>query len=189
MVRSGINPRKPPRGYKLVPGFTGYAVSRSGRVLSCRASGGGGPHYKEWYRLKWTLTMRAEGGRKPRGYYRVNLRHRDGVRRKTAVHHLVLLAYVGPRPPKKEACHKNGNFADNRRSNLYWGTKSDNMRDRYAHGRGLRGTMFKRSKLTDQDVRTIRASSDHYLVLARRYGVHHNTIYSVRRNDTWRHVR
>jgi hypothetical protein len=53
----------------------------------------------------------------------------EGRRRTTAVHHLVLEAFVGPRPPGHIGCHRNDVPDDNRPSNLYWGTVADNQRD------------------------------------------------------------
>lgn len=48
---------------------------------------------------------------------------------------MVLNAFVGPPPPGFEGCHKDGDRANNALSNLYWGTRSDNQRDRVRHGR------------------------------------------------------
>jgi hypothetical protein len=50
------------------------------------------------------------------------------------VHHLVLEAFVGPRPDGMEACHENGNSLDNRLSNLRWDTHAANMADQRRHG-------------------------------------------------------
>ena len=50
------------------------------------------------------------------------------------VHELVLLAFVGAKPPKHECRHLNGDPADNRLENLAWGTRSENIKDAVAHG-------------------------------------------------------
>lgn len=50
------------------------------------------------------------------------------------VHSLVLEAFIGPRPPGFEACHNDGDPANNRLSNLRWDTRSANTRDRVRHG-------------------------------------------------------
>jgi hypothetical protein len=57
-----------------------------------------------------------------------------GRRNTRMVHTLVLEAFVGPRPPGKEACHGNGQPGDNRLSNLRWGTRSENIADAVRHG-------------------------------------------------------
>ena len=52
------------------------------------------------------------------------------------VHHLVLTAFDGPRPAgMTHIRHLNGNPADNRLTNLAYGTPSENGRDMVAHGR------------------------------------------------------
>lgn len=48
---------------------------------------------------------------------------------------LVLEAFVGPRPPGQEACHRDGNPTDDRLANLRWDTRSGNMQDTVRHGR------------------------------------------------------
>jgi hypothetical protein len=134
------------------------------------------------------MQSRPQAPNKP-AYFRVHLRLRAGHRNKVPIHQLVLRTFVGPCPKGKEACHNNGRFEDNRVGNLRWGTRGSNLHDRYKHGRGLRGEQVGRAELTEQAVRAIRASHDHYLVLAKRYDVHHNTIYAVRRHESWKHVK
>lgn len=50
------------------------------------------------------------------------------------VHRLVLEAFVGPCPPGHECCHRDGDPSNNCLDNLYWGTRSDNVRDAIQHG-------------------------------------------------------
>ncbi|WP_418888451.1 NUMOD4 motif-containing HNH endonuclease [Mycolicibacterium neoaurum] len=69
----------------------------------------------------------------PRGHRYVTL-SREGRTKTRLVHHLVLEAFVGPRPPGHEACHGNGLPEDNRRRNLRWDTRSSNVRDSVRHG-------------------------------------------------------
>lgn len=44
------------------------------------------------------------------------------------------------------------------------------------------------AKLTAEDVRAIRASTEPLRVLQERYGVHRHTLFSIRHGLTWRHV-
>lgn len=67
------------------------------------------------------------------GYQYVTL-CRDGKRTTHRIHHLVLEAFVGPRPPDKEARHLDGDETHNWRTNLAWGTKLENEQDRVRHG-------------------------------------------------------
>jgi hypothetical protein len=65
------------------------------------------------------------------------------------VHRLVLLTFVGSCPEGYEACHKNSDRADNRLSNLCWGSKKRNARDRKKlgyHRPGLSPTQKERAR-------------------------------------------
>ena len=68
------------------------------------------------------------------GYRQVALyiNRRRAMRR---VHHLVLEAFVGPRPPRHVGMHLDHNPANNTLSNLAWGTQSENIRAAVAAGR------------------------------------------------------
>ena len=70
----------------------------------------------------------------PRGRLLVGL-CRDGIRATAQVHHLVLEAFVGPRPDGLEACHWNDDPSDNRLTNLRWDTRSANAADSVRNGK------------------------------------------------------
>lgn len=57
-----------------------------------------------------------------------------GQRRTYRMHTLVLVAFVGPRPPGLEACHLDGDCTNNRLSNLRWDTHLANEQDKSRHG-------------------------------------------------------
>lgn len=59
----------------------------------------------------------------------------NGTRRDYQLHHLVLEAFVGPRPPGMDGCHWNDDPSDNRASNLRWDTRSANAFDSVRNGR------------------------------------------------------
>lgn len=67
------------------------------------------------------------------GYLRVTVSRPQG-KRADDVHRMVLVAFIGPRPPGMEARHLNGDNRDNRACNLAWGTHSENMYDQVRHG-------------------------------------------------------
>jgi hypothetical protein len=67
------------------------------------------------------------------GYLRVTL-CRPATKKAVLVHHLVLIAFVGPRPEGFDGCHNDGNPANNCLDNLRWDTPSGNMRDKRKHG-------------------------------------------------------
>lgn len=50
------------------------------------------------------------------------------------VHHLVLEAFVGPRPEGMECLHWDDNPSNNRLENLRWGTHSENTMDSIRNG-------------------------------------------------------
>lgn len=65
----------------------------------------------------------------------LRIRLRDGKRERwTFIHTVVLETFVGPCPEGLEACHGNGDPADNRVDNLRWDTHQENMRDAVRHG-------------------------------------------------------
>lgn len=67
------------------------------------------------------------------GYQRVTL-SMSGRKSSRLIHHLVLEAFVGPRPEGMECRHLNGDPSDNRLENLEWGTSSENTFDVVRHG-------------------------------------------------------
>jgi hypothetical protein len=69
-----------------------------------------------------------------KGYRAVGLCRRDRPMVTKYVHHLVLEAFVGPKPVGMECCHGVGGPADNRLSNVRWGSSSENNHDIVHHG-------------------------------------------------------
>lgn len=137
---------------KDIPGMPGYRVDDSGQVWSSwRTQGYAGgwaissiwkklkphPNGKDDFHMKVTLSV-------------------DGKRRHLFVHYLVLLAFVGSRPTSKhEARHLNGKEWDNRRSNLAWGTKLENMHDMIKHGTQPIGERNGKTNLTTRKVKRL----------------------------------
>jgi hypothetical protein len=122
------------------------------------------------------------------GYAVVTL-HRPGETKPTQVgiHRLVLDAFVGRRADM-QACHGNGDKADNRIENLRWGSAADNAADRTVHGTQLVGGRNPHAKLTEEDVREILASVETQQTLADRFGVTQVCISLIRRGKNWRHL-
>ena len=75
----------------------------------------------------------------PRPRHHLNL-HRDGICANRYVHHLVLEAFVGPRPEGMEACHWDDDPDNNNLSNLRWDTHSENSRDKIRNGNDPRSS-------------------------------------------------
>lgn len=106
--------------WRDIPGFEGrYSVSDAGRVKSFVNRPDGR-----------VLRLVSAGD----GYWKVCLCNGVDDRRHAYVHHLVLEAFVGPRPDGYYGCHANGDKSDNSLPNLRWGTPSSNNMDQLRHG-------------------------------------------------------
>lgn len=55
------------------------------------------------------------------------------------VYHLVLDAFHGPKPLNMQGRHLDGDKANNRASNLRWGTQLENNQDKILHGTSGKG--------------------------------------------------
>lgn len=109
-----------------IAGFEGrYEVSDEGQVKALAAPGRG--------RLNQDRILKL--GKAGNGYYQALLYPGDGahyVARR--VHHLVLEAFVGPRPPGALGRHLDDDRENNHVSNLRWGDRSDNTHDMVRNG-------------------------------------------------------
>lgn len=99
----------------------------------------------------------------------------DGVPRSRLVHHLVLEAFVGPRPPGMEGCHGPGGALDNSLRNLSWDSREKNQGlDRVRDGTSNRGERQGQAVLTAEIVTSCRqryAGGERLHVLVAEYGV------------------
>lgn len=169
--------------WRPVVGYEGvYEVSDRGRVRSLPRTDARG----RW-RKGCVLRPGISGG----GYLQVNLWiDRGHVPRK--VHHLVLGAFVGPRPDGHETNHKNGRKADNALTNLEYVTPSANVR--HANAMGLvhrrHGSAHHNAKLSEEAVQEIRRlrGVETQESLAARFGVTHGLVGQIQRGLSWAHM-
>lgn len=117
-----------PERWRPIPDWFLFEASNCGRIRSWRRRGGDPP-------VRASKPRYLEGTLTPAGYRAIEGPNIDGKRRVAFAHVLVLNSFVGPAPANHLCRHRNGKPADNRLSNLAWGTQLENMADAIAHGR------------------------------------------------------
>lgn len=166
-----------------------YEVSDHGRVrvldrVVYKRNRSGGPLVRFEYKGK-LLTL----SRQQRGHLTVCLQV-DKSALQCYVHRLVLEAFVGPAPEGAECRHLNGNPANNRLSNLTWGTREENYadRDRLGEHNPPLGTRNANAVLDEGKVRQIRrevASGRTQDDVARMMGIAQTTVSNVVTRKSW----
>jgi hypothetical protein len=160
--------------WKTHPDYTDYAVSTLGGVRRLTASRG----TRAGRLLKPSMTSV--------GYPCV---HIGGQLR--LIHSLVLETFSGP-ANGREARHLNSVKADNRLSNLAWGTHAENYADRIVEGKGNHGSRHGMAKLSERDVaeirRSYRSGEMNQPELSRRFMVSDGLICLIVNDQRWRRV-
>jgi hypothetical protein len=161
-----------------VVGYEGYyEVSDQGRVRSVERYIKGG-HGCRALRKSKTLRLYSQNG-----YLYAEL-SRSGKSKRYAVHRLVLLAFIGPRPDDLCARHLNGQREDNTLANLDYGSYRQNSNDRYAHGTA--SPQLNTDQVTE--IRLLATTGTDRHSLARQYGVSPMTISLIKGGHTWKHL-
>lgn len=168
-----------------IPGWAErYEVSDAGHVRSKDMAVPAGPGgVGTAIRRGRTLKLVVKGGR-----YRCVTLARGATREQWFVHDLVALAFVGPKPPGLETRHLNDHHADNRATNIAYGTREENEADRQANGKVMKGESHGCAKLTEEEVLSIRSSPEGSTELSRRHGVSPSHIWAIRNRRVWRHI-
>lgn len=172
--------------WRPVVGHPSYEVSSLGRVRSCDKVVELSNGQQRRYRGK-VLRFGSSG---KNGYAQFNT-NETGVRETVRVHVAVAEAFIGPRPDGALVLHKDGNPANCRVDNLYYGSPARNTLDRVEHGRDFNGDRHPGRKLSSEDVAEIRDSVDcghtHYSV-AKRFGVARTTVSAIVSGRSWRNM-
>ena len=119
------------------------------------------------------------------GYPSVTLRD---PRRKTFAHRVSFQLAYGDIPADQEVCHRCDNPRCINPDHLFLGTHTENVRDAIAKRRHAHGEGSRKAKLSEAQVRAIRADARSDTVVARNYGVSAGCIWSVRSGQTWKHI-
>ena len=111
----------------------------------------------------------------------------------TLIHRYVLEEKLGRKLlPKEHALHSCDVPSCINPDHLHAGSHKQNMKEMWERNPpklvGQRGERSPHAKLLESDVLVIRASADSERVLAKRFGVSHQTIYRVKRRMRWRHI-
>ena len=112
--------------WKPIPGHAGYEASDQGEIRSL----------DRWIKEKHSHKARYFRRGRVLRQYTVNgykTTHLGIAHINKYVHHLVMLAFVGPVPEGLLVCHNNGKKSDNRLSNLRYDTQFGNMSDAVRH--------------------------------------------------------
>jgi hypothetical protein len=159
--------------WRVIPGFSNYSVSNLGRV--------------KYTFIDKFIERKLTGDKK---YFQV-LVHHFGSSKYHRVHRLVLLAFDGEPEEGQICCHNNGNELDNRLENLRWDTTKSNSDDQIEHGTKRIYENHHKSKLTNDEVLSIRSLVPHRgLVkkLTKFYNVSESTIRDILKNKTWKNL-
>jgi len=177
---SGPAPSCSTEEWREIPGYDGwYDVSNLGRVRSWCSPG-------RVARRTDSPRIRAQRA-VAKGYMTCQLKAGPG-RKSRYVAHLVMEAFVGPRPEGMVVCHNDGNVKNNSLSNLRYATPAENEADKDLHGTRHRGEESPASKLTEVQVREIHAAKGSHRSIGAAYGIEQTTVTQIKNGETWKHL-
>lgn len=158
-----------------IPGHPGYLAGDDGSIWSTKTSNA--PRQMRTF------------PRDKSGHYGVNLTQ-GGKFRMWAVHVLVAVAWLGPRPsPRHSVLHGDDNPANNTHRNLSWGLPADNSAQMVARQRQAKGERIGISKLSADNVAEIRARlsrGEKGRAVAAAFGISPTSVCDIARGRTWR---
>lgn len=151
--------------WKDIPGYEGlYSASNLGRIKSKHAI------------KKQTLSKYTKHQKR----FRVTLT-KDGKSKQFLSHTLVATTFLGIPHEGMYVCHKDGDATNNNITNLYYGTRHQNMADSIKHDTFSMGERHPCCKLSTKDAIDIVLSGEHYQKVALRYDIHPFTVHKIRR--------
>jgi hypothetical protein len=171
--------------FREVPGFCRYRITNSGYLQAKKYKNVDG---RRVYTGEW---IDVKAGYNDAGYLASRMERDDGKRQYMRLHRVVLMAWVGPCPEGKEACHIDGSRTNNHVDNLYWGTSQENKDDEIRIGGHAHGERHGMSKLTEADIREIRylyANGWLQREIAVKFGMTRAGISFITTGRLWKHV-
>lgn len=162
-----------------IPGWPEYEITRHGDVRRVKPGHGAqvGHELKHWPHKF--------------GYPSVTLYSKN---RGTSIpiHRLLAITFLpAPRPGQTHVAHWDGKTSNISLSNLRWATPLENHLDKRRHGTDSFGERNPMARLTEGDVREIRAAvrmGETRKNVAGRFGVVRQTVDSIINGSSWGHV-
>lgn len=161
--------------WKDIPDYDGiYQASDLGRIKSSMPHNGTNERI-----LKQTQTRK--------GYLGCGL-YKNKKRTSFQVHRIVAETYLANPFNLPEVNHKKGIKTDNRPCAIEWSSHDDNIIHAVEHSLIQKGEKCHKAKITEKQVFEIRESTFSAEYLANKYNVSKNTIWQVKRKETWSHI-
>lgn len=152
--------------WKPIPDFDGYEASSLGRIRSYRRRGTTKRGKTPIILNPTHFTKTTADGKTIYTHRVATCLMRDRKRHMVSISRLVLAAFVGPRPEGHEACHYDGDAANNALSNLRWDTHAANCADTVRYNRKGLGVCRNIEFLRRVRVAQTKILSRHLLVRA-----------------------
>jgi len=168
--------------WKKIPDYPDYEVSNLGRVRS---------YYNNKYPERREKPKMLKLLYCPQGYHTIRL-FRNFKAQSRKVHRLVLEAFVCKKPEGMECLHKDGKKDNNRLTNLRWGTRLENMKDRVRLGEHAVGERAGQAKLKTREVLKILQklkNKEKQRNIAKEFGVSYSVIHHIHAVTTWKHIK
>jgi hypothetical protein len=108
--------------------------------------------------------------------------------RKLLAHRASYEAFIGPIPKGMYVCHACDNVYCVNPNHLFLGTQKQNLQDMAAKGRSTRGEKNARAKLTEEQVKQIRAISGSNSFIAKLFNTSSSNINLIKSKKRWTHV-
>lgn len=152
-------------------GLDCYLATECGRIISLLSGRllGGAPSKKGYYAMRFSTPT----GRKPMYF-----------------HAIIAETFLGPRPSGSEVNHRDGDKLNNAVSNLEYISKGDNVRHAYRTGLNLSGVRCPWAKLTEDQVREVRALAPtmRQCQIARHLNLKPAAVSNIIRGKKWRRI-